>query len=279
MKNTKKNNDSQPELLDGKTPKPISGEWGTAAQISALLPFASEIDETFLRNRAREINPRTSQPWIPKPVNNQFEIRPTVIGLLEWFHAKANEKDGLPTAYDSLQAMENALRLSRRVIKFLIKNGAEDAQHQGSRIDPRPVLDRANKFLGALADGTIEGIDGIEQFNKDRSLALKLDEETAALKRKAKLEAGEMLLSKDDQWAIHQLKATELIEEKMLQPLRTALLNAPKTINRQHKTILHGTDPEKIRKAADVVQASIAEVLNKIRQKIPKRLPEDDGEK
>lgn len=265
---------------EGNGQKPLAGEWGTATQIAALLPFL-EIDETFLRNRSTETNPRTAAPWIPKAVNRQFHILRTLCGLLEWFHAKAAEKDGLPSSYASQLAMENATGLSKKAIKFLLKNGAGEAQDKSSRIDPRPILKQADHFLCALADGTIDGIEGMPEYNKDRSAAQLMDEQAAAIRRKALMDEGEMLLSRDGDFAISKLVADELIWEKMWQPWRAQLLALPKNINRQHRTVLNGDEPlpEKIRKSAAVVTSAVAEIFNKIREKKPKRIAVGDGEK
>lgn len=274
MKNTIQNN--SPELLPSPAvTKPISANFASAVQIAALIPFAG-VDETFLRNRAREINPRTSAPWIPKPVNSQYEVTPTLCGLLEWFHAKANERDGLPANYGSMLDMQTALHISQKSIKWIRKNGAGEAKHESGRIDPRPILRRINEIIEAVADGTVSGIDGIEQWNKDKELAIKLREESEALKRKALIEAGEMLLAKDGSFAIEQLVADELIWEKVLQPARAALVSAPKNINKQLRSILNSPadGPEKIRRCAAVVTDSFAQLLDKLRAKKPKRLAE-----
>lgn len=157
--------------------KPLAGTWATAAQIVASLPFlAGLVDETFLRNRAREINPRTSAPWLPKPRNNRFEFQSTIVALLEWFAAKAAKAGDLP-AYDSAQAMANVFGAEKKTIIWLTRNGADGAQIGGSRIAPLPVLRRALEIAGQVADGRVTGIDGGDEINTNIEIGKKVREE------------------------------------------------------------------------------------------------------
>lgn len=268
------------DLLTPKSAKPVAGGWATVAQIVAQLPFlAGAVDETFLRNRAREINPRTSATWIPKPRNNHFEVNPTILGLLEWFAAKAGERDGLPASFDSMSAMENSyLRTPKEFTKWSLKNGAAAAQLGGSRIDPRPVLAKAADILRLIPTGRVTGIDGLEEWDTATELAQKLREERLKLQDEALLRRGEMLLASDGSFALTKLAVDELLWEKLLQPARAAILKAPKEMNRQLKNILAGpeTAEEKSRKCAAVVTATIAGLLDKLREKIP--AAKTDGE-
>lgn len=278
MKNTDKNNptsDSFPDLLTvAPGTKPIAGEYATVAQIITKLPFlaASGVDETFLRNRAREINPRTSAPWIPKPRNNHFAINATLLGLLEWFAAKAAERDGLPAYFDSMQAMENSpLRTPKEFTKWSLKNGAAAAQIGGSRIDPRPVLAKAADILRLIPTGRVAGIEGFEEVNTSQELGLKIREERVKLQDEALLRKGQMLLASDGSFALTKMAVDELLWEKLLQPARAATLKLPPAINRQHKTILKdaGVAEETIRRCATVVLDTVAGLLDKLRAKIP----------
>jgi hypothetical protein len=254
--------------------KPVAGAFATAAQIVGRLPFLAEtVDEKFLRRRGFEINPRTGAPWIPKPRNNQFEISPTIIGLLEWFAAKAAERDGLPASYDSMQAMENSfLRVPKEFTRWALKNGASPAQIGGSRIDPRPVLEKAAEILRLIPSGKITGIAGLEEINTNLEIGLKVREEREALQRKALIEKGEMLMASDGKWAIWKLDALEMFREVFEAPIKTVIARLPKTINRQHKTIIG--DEEKSRKCAGIVTEAITGLLDKLREKIPVRKSE-----
>jgi len=303
MKNTGKNNDSGNSGADGllnppptsaagskSSPaelfpppsgvRPVDGEWATAAQIAASLPFAT-IDETFLRNRAREINPRTSQGWIPAPRARQWPRAATLAGLAEWYYHHSATKSDLPAQYANMQAMENALGTNKRAIKWLLKNGAGTAQDPANRISPLPVIQRAFDIIAQISDGTVTGIDSLQELNKDRELARKLSLESENLEDEKLLRRGEMLISRDGTYAIRELVVEEHLWEKTIQPLRAMLIAAPKAINRQHKSILTGDAPapEKVRKCADIVQTTIAGILEKLRSKIPKRQEQDAGEK
>lgn len=275
MKNTAKNN-TPPELPLPVTPgtKPVTGAWASATQILAQLPFlAAHVDETFLRNRAREINPRTSAPWIPKPRQNQFEINPTILGLLEWFAAKATARDGLPASYDSMQAMENSfLRTPKEFTKWSLKNGAATAQLGGSRINPRPVLEKAASILRLIPTGQVKGVEGFEEWNTNTELAQKLRQERMKLEDEALLRRGQMMMSRDGSFALTELQVDELIWDLRDQPLRAALVKLDKQINRQHKNILAAQSPDASRISpalASVTTTAVQDLLAKLRQKLP----------
>lgn len=271
-------------LQPGKSIKPVAGGFATAAQLVAQLPFlaVAGVDETFLRNRGNDLNPRTGQPFVPKCKNRMFEVTPTILGLLEWFALKAAERDGLPASFDSMQAMENSfLSMPKEFTKWALKNGAAAAQLGGSRIDPRPVLAKGAEILKLVPTGRITGIGGLEEWDTQTELAQKLRQERLKLEDEALIRRGEQLLSRDGTFAVTELVADELIWEKTLSPVRAAWTSAPKIINRQHKTILkgEGSTDEKINKCAAVVTNTVANALEKLRAKIPaKKLTTEKSE-
>ena len=282
--NKKSSDESNPQFQDLLTPKsakPVAGGWATFSQIVAQLPFlAGAVDETFLRNRAREINPRTSAPWIPKPRNNHFEVNPTILGLLEWFAAKAGERAGLPAYFDNMKALENSyLPIPVEFQKWANKNGCgAEAQIGGSRINPRPYIKKLCEIAKQIATGRVTGIEGFDKLNKEQEIAENFKLQNDKLKDEALLRSGEMLLASDGSFALTKLAVDELLWEKLLQPARAAILKAPKEMNRQLKNILAGpeTAEEKSRKCAVVVTATIAGLLDKLREKIP--AAKTDGE-
>lgn len=262
MKHTSKNN--SPELPGVTTAgqKPITGAHATAAQLSAL-GFA-DLDETFLRNRAAE-------GVIPRPIRGQWDINATTLGLLKWYRARAIVKSDLPAQYANMQAMENALGTNKKAIKWLLKNGAGEAQDPANRIAPLPLLRCAFDFIARVSEGSVTGIDGVDEWNKDTELAKKLRLESDKLEDEALLRRGEMLLSRDGTYAIEGLVADELIWEKRDQPLRAALIAAPKAINRQHRTILktaHVPEPI-ITRLGEITMAALNTALAKVRTKTP----------
>jgi hypothetical protein len=281
MEHTSKNK-TQPSLFSAPASvKPIAASHATCAQLLATYPFlADHVDETFLRNRTSDTNPRTGAAWIPKPIRSQYEIAPTLAGLLEWFATRAATRSDLPAQYANMQAMENALGANKKAIKFLLKHGAGSAQDPANRIAPLPLIRRAFEIIAKVADGQITGIDGLEQWNKDTELAKKLRLESEKLEDEKLLRQGDMLLSRDGTFAISQLVADELLWEKRDQPLRAALIKAPPTINRQHKTLLSGAgvSGDVIQRCAAIVTAGINTVLTKLRTKIPAPKSENESE-
>jgi hypothetical protein len=215
------------DFLSAKSSKPVTSSWATAAQIVSQLPFLiGAVDETFLRNRAREINPRTSSPWIPKPRNNHFDINPTILGLLEWFAAKAAAAGELPGSYDSAQAMANVFGTEKKTIIWLTRNGADGAQIGGSRIAPLPVLRRSLEITGQVADGNVAGIEGLEQWNKDLEIAQKVREDKIKGARENALAERRIF----DLLAVESRVRTEL-----LTPLRDGLHGLQKKFLRRKK--------------------------------------------
>lgn len=287
MKNTPKNKPTpQPDLLPtSPSSKPLSATHATCAQLLAAFPFlaAHGVDETFLRNRTSDSTPntRTGAAWIPKPIRNQYEITATLAGLLEWFLTKRAPATGLPEYYDSMSALENSpLGIPVIFSKWSFKNGCGAAQLGGSRVNWRPIQAKLNEIARKIPSGKITGIDGLDEINTQRELALKLREERQALERKALLEAGEMLLSRDGTFAINQLVADELIWEKRDQPLRALLIAAYKNLPRTTRTILKnsGVTEAVIVKIETVQKESINQVLTKLRSKTPKPITPTESE-
>lgn len=263
MKNTEQNDLG---LNIPKSAKPITSQRASAAQIAAALGF-SEITDQFLRNRAAE-------DVIPKPINRLYDINATTLGLLRWYRDRAIVKSDLPAQYASAQAMENALGTPRKAIKWLLKNGAGEAQDPANRVAPLPIIRRAFDIICQLADGAITGIASLEQWNHQTELAKKLRLESENLRHEQLIRAGETLLARDASFAVPELVADQLLWEARDQPLRAALLAAPKALNRQVKTILNSAaDPAaKLARIETVQQEAFAAILDQLRAKIPKRI-------
>ena len=259
MKTPPENN--HPGLPLGKTDgaKPITQTHATAAQIAAALGF-DEIDETFLRNRVRE-------GLVPKPRNSLYEINATTIGILKFYRARGLNKSELPAQYPSMQAMAAALGIFIKSIKWLLKNGAAEAQDDHHRIKPLPVVRRAFAIIEQIADGNVTGIDGMEQWNHQTELAKKLRLESEKLADEQKIRRGQMLLNRDGTAALEDFVVEDVLNDLRERPLRAALVKLDKTINRQHKNIIQ--DEAKSRQCATVTTASIQTMLEKIRQKLP----------
>ena len=219
MKTPPENN--HPGLPLGKTDgaKPITQTHATAAQIAAALGF-DEIDETFLRNRVRE-------GLVPKPRNSLYEINATIIGILKFYRARGLNKSELPAQYPSMQAMAAALGIFIKSIKWLLKNGAAEAQDDHHRIKPLPVVRRAFAIIEQIADGRVTGlgVDTIDgTYERDRLTREQADE----MKMINAEKRGELLFSADQHAAISELRATEILFEQFLAPFKKKLLERAK---------------------------------------------------
>jgi len=263
MKTPPENNPTELPLPGTAGTKPITRSHATAAQIAAALGF-DEIDDPFLRNRVRD-------GLIPKPRNSLYNIDATTIGILKFYRSRAATKSELPAQYPSMQAMAGALGVSVKAIKWILKNGAAEAQDDHHRVTPLPIVRRAFEIIAQVADGHVTGLDGFEQWNHQTELAKKLRQETEKLEDEKLLRKGEMLLARDASFALSKMAVDELLWEKLLQPARAGTLKLPPAINRQHKTILKeaGTSEDAIRKCAAVVMQTVAGLLDKLRAKIP----------
>jgi hypothetical protein len=239
--------------------RPVAGEThATAAQLAAALGLPG-LDDAFLRNHHKD--------GIPKPVKGKYPINETIIALLKFYHAKSGAAGELPASYDSAQAMANAFGAEKKSVLWLTRNGAESAQLGGSRIAPVPVIRRALEIIGQIAAGNVTGIDGMEQWNHQTELAKKLRLESEKLADEQKLRRGQMLLNRDGTAALEDFVVEDVLNDLRERPLRAALVNLDKTINRQHKNIIQ--DEAKSRQCATVTTASIQTMLEKIRQKLP----------
>ena len=266
MKNNGNNNDPSLGLNTPIAAKPITGPRARAAQLASALGF-EEIDEASLRNRAAD-------GVIPKPVAGLYDINAATLGLLRWYRARAIVKSDLPAQYASAQAMENALGTPRKAIKWLLKNGAGEAQDPANRVAPLPIIRSAFDIICQLADGAITGIPSLEQWNHQTELAKKLRLESENLRHEQLIRDGETLLARDATFAVPELVADQLLWEARDQPLRAALLAAPKSLHRQVQTILSGDGdlPAKLARLETVNQEAFAGILDQLRAKIPKRL-------
>ena len=131
-----------------------------------------------------------------------------------------------------------------------------------------------NGIIAKVADGQVTGIDSLEEWNHQTELAKKLRLESEQLRHDQLIRDGETLMSRDASYAVTELIADQLLWEKRDQPLRAALLAAPKNINRQHRTILKSAavSPAVIAQCETVTTQTISAVLDKLRTKIPKRM-------
>lgn len=240
--------------------RPVAGAThATATQLAVALGLP-DIEDTFLRNHARD--------GIPKPIKGKYPINETIIALLKFFHGKLAERDGLPESFDSMQAMENSfLRVPKEFTKWAVKNGAAAAQLGGSRIDPRPVLEKAAGILRLIPTGQVKGVEGFEEWNTNTELAQKLRQERMKLEDEALLRRGQLMLSRDGSFALNEMQVDELIWDMRDQPLRAALVKTPKAINRQLKNLIGNVEIS--RPCAAVVERSFKEMLDKLRSKIP----------
>ena len=265
MKTPPENNAPSLPLPGTCSTKPITQSHASAAQIAAALGF-DDLDETFLRNRVRE-------GIIPKPRNSLYDINATTIGLLKYYRARAIAKSDLPEKYPSMDRMATSLGITVKAIKWLLKNGAAEAQDDHHRVTPLPILRRAFAIIEQIADGHVTGLDGFEQWNHQTELAKKLRLESAKLRDEELIRKGNLLFSTDGTAAVERLTADELLGDLCERPLRGGLVRLAKSLKRQHKNLFKthagANAPEAIRQSETLITTAFDELLAKIRQKIP----------
>jgi hypothetical protein len=226
--------------------RPVAGEThATAAQLAAALGLP-DLDDAFLRNHAKD--------GIPKPVKSKYPINDTILALLKFYHARDAARTGdLPGQYANMQAMENALGTSKKAIKWLLKNGAGEAQDAANRIAPLPVLRRAFEVIAQVADGHVTGIDGLEQWNKDTEIAKKVREDQIK---------GERENALADRRIFDLLTVEERVRTELLTPLRDGLHGLQKKFQRMKKnrelvaTEIMTTDLPKLLEKLSMVETS-----------------------
>jgi hypothetical protein len=267
MKNTANNPHPQSELIPPvASVKPIATH-ATCAQFQSSFPsLAPLIDDTFLRNRARE-------GVIPKPIRNQYPVLETLAGLAAWFAARGAAPATFPEYYDSMQALaDSPLRIPKEFTRWALENGAGAARLGGSRIATAPILARAGEVLAKITSGNFKGIEGLEQWDKDTELAKKLRLESAKLEDEKAIRQRELIRIED---------VEEFLWEKRDQPLRAALVLLPRNIERQQRKILEraGVADEVIEISVTVVRQDCDAMLKKLRTKLPARQTEtNEGE-
>lgn len=232
MKNTKKNNSKNPPhhpaaeqemFSEAKGVRPSTGGFVTAAQLAASLGF-DDLDDTFLRNHARD--------GAPKPVKSKYPERETLLWLVKWFVEKSKKNSGLPD-FASMELCETAGHIPRTMQKWAQKRGI-NFQKSNKGIDYEALLIGLNEKLftpmfsgdtskiSALGIGGMAAIDGA--YEEDRLTRERADEQAMLNAEKR----GEILFSRDQQLAVNELQATEILFDQFLSPTKKKLLERAK---------------------------------------------------
>ena len=222
---------SSPDMFPADTAgvRPVAGEThATAAQLAAALGLPG-LDDAFLRNHHKD--------GIPKPVKGKYPINETIISLLKFYHAKAAGAGGrgashLPD-FASMELCETAGHIPRTMQKWAQKRGIV-FQKSNKGVDYEALLRGLNEKLftpmfsgdtskiSALGIGGMAQIDG--QYEEDRLTRERADEQAMLNAEKR----GEVLFSRDQQTAIGELHATEVLFEQFLAPFKKELLERAK---------------------------------------------------
>ncbi len=194
--------------------KPPAGGWWTGAQFAVLVP---SFDEPKLRRLGIENNPATGAPWIPKPRAAKFEFTPTLKGVIAYLLHQNTQPSGYPDKFASQKDFATQTPFSIEMLDFIRKKG-HACILPGSRVDFR-------KFLEGVAAQGIDKIDFIDGDYEEKRLTRERADEQAMLNAEKR---GEVLFSRDQQHAVAELHASEVLFEQFLAPLKKQLLDRAK---------------------------------------------------
>lgn len=255
---------------------------GIPVQASAGVLFRfTGLDDAGLRRLEGKLD-GAGLPYIPKAVLGKWLSAETIAGVNRYLHELARAGSVLPASYDSMRALENSpLGIPAQFTKWALKNGCGGAALGGSRIDAGPILKKLMEVARKIAAGVVTGIDGLEEWDTAKELAQKLREERLALQRKALVDEGNLLVTRDGSALVTKLVAEGLMWEKLYGPYKSRLLNLPKSLKQQVRTIYNGEGSleEKGRRAGVMIDGCFAAALDWLRGKIPKPMAgEPEGE-
>lgn len=199
--------------------KPLESKFARTAQLAAQFPFA-KIDENLLR--------RLSPQWFPKAIGGKWDVAATTRGLWAYAESRAERSAGLPT-FASMELCESAGHIPRKIQKQMTKLGVVFTR-PGCGIDFDALLRGIEQHillpisagdgakLSALGIGGIATIDGA--YEEDRLTRERADEQAMLNAEKR----GELLFSSDQQTAIGELRASEVLFEQFLAPFKKEML-------------------------------------------------------
>lgn len=271
IKHTEKK--SPPDLFpSAKGAKALTTSWATPP---ILTPF-SDLDDSLLRRRAREINPHTSLPWLPAPRGGRWPVLPTLIGLLAWYrHQHATQAArGLPVQCANMGDAEAIFGFPKEMQQYARehhhpKTGEQVIFESSNRVNLPPLLAFFRplwKKIFCKGGEAIKGIEDFESIDLDTQRALSAQQDVIAKKR-------------DNALATAQLHTRDGIEKEIGEPLTTifsSLKSYEKITGGKIKSLLLGAglDPAITAQVIATATAGIQEPLTKLRDHLHLDQPE-----
>lgn len=248
--------------------KPITDTWASAAQLAGLLPFA-KITDAFLRRlcNPNNPNPRTGAAWIPKPRGGRYELRGTVLGLLEWYCARANDSNTLPRQCASMRHASETYGLPVEMFRYARAHGCASAFDSANRI--RDMVEIFNYFaplLKKIFSGGAVQLEGFKEFD-----FLDKNREEVLMKR----EARKKLERQNSEYEAQvRERVDQFFWENLLSPLRSQLVNQPKILKREIARLFpigQKTDAATLKAANRAIMDAIQQTLAQLTRSIPAR--------
>jgi hypothetical protein len=250
----------------------IDTPWVTPA---TLTPF-TDLDDQFLRRRARETNPATASPWLPGPRGGKWPLHPTLIGLLDWYRHQLST-----AATRALPAQCASMRDTEAIYGFPIEMQQYAREHHHPAVGAEVIFESSNrvnlppllaffrplwKKLFCKGAEAIKGIEDFESIDLDTQRALSAQQDVIQKKRENAL-------------ATAQLHTRDGIEKEIGEPL-TAIFSSLKSYEKitggKLKSLLTGAgvDPLIIQQAIATATSGIQEPMNKLREQLKLDQPE-----
>lgn len=218
--------------LAGQGIKPLERKFARALQLEK--EYAPGFHDAALRRLARadNLNPATGKPWIPEPKKGLYELAPTLRGIIAHLqHTLAG--DAVLPAFASMEMCETAGHIPRTMQKWAQKHGI-NFQKTNKGVDYDALLRGLNEKLftpmfsgdtSKISSLGIGGMTSIDAAYEDARLTQERANEQAMLNAEKR---GDILFSQDQQAAIGELSATQVLFEQFLGPFKKELLERAK---------------------------------------------------
>lgn len=234
-----------------------------------LKPY-TQLDDAALRrlSNVNSLNPTTNLPWIPKPRRGLYEVMPTILGAIDWWHYQSTRNAPDHPTYADMGEAETRGLIPREFQKYAKARGI-DFINLNRTIKSEPLRQLAfevlRKIFAKQSAAMLEAIEGAEYLNSDAELA--------KLRREQRLEIARS--NAEAEGVIHNKeRIEELLWENAIAPLRAGILSLRKTAFAHVDAELDKAEVSEAVRAVvkAILVGAIENLLAQIRQVFPKKV-------
>jgi hypothetical protein len=165
-----------PGITDHRGTKPMQGTgWASVSQLHDFfhklgIPPVTGAELRWLTN-VNNSNPMTGKPWIPRPVRGQYEINPTLLGILAHERNKTRRSESARRIFPNQKDFLAQTPYSAEMLTMLRQRGCK-CVISGNRVDESIFIESARPVLKAIFSCEPEqiaalGIDKFETVNRN----------------------------------------------------------------------------------------------------------------